>query len=225
MDSAQPLARCFLRQEGDARYQCVLTTQSLEVTHQGKKEYFELSGVASVAILTRKILFPIVLGGILTPLAGLALFTSYGHIHLLFGLFFLGLFLFYYGITGTQSLVITTPWKSFDYFLPTVSPQMQAFARYAANVTTYADGYCFFFAMEEDAWEKVQETDRLNTPPLRLYYREEQHLAQGPVLVQLDPLLALHSLQLVKNPADGSLVPYTQGVLPLQALSRLNPPA
>jgi hypothetical protein len=215
-----PLARCFLLQHGDTTHQAILTTQSLEITQKRRREYFDLSSVKSIELVYRKILFPLVIGGIITPLAGLALFTSYGPIHFIFALFFLGLFLFYYGITGTQSIVVTTSWKVFDFFVRDTSPQLEAFVRYTSNVVAHPLGHCFLLRGQEN-------TAQVSPEAQRLYYLDEKVDAVAPqqTLWLLDPLLAPEHIQLVKNPANGQLVPYTQGILPLQALSRLDSPA
>jgi len=147
-------AVCQLTNKKDARNQCVLTRDKLLIRRKGRDHNFPVEKVDSVSTGRRKLLLPIITGGILTPLALLAIFNNYLSTNLTLPTFFAGLFLLYYGFSGAASIIITTNGNEKYVFLHAISENLQKFITFSNALIkgfNESGGDFFFYALATDS--------------------------------------------------------------------------
>ena len=101
-----PVAICFLGAENDNKNQCRLSTHYFTVIRKGKVTSFELDEVCQLSTGTRKMMLPLILGGIFASLSVVAmakdLFNPWG----ILIWFMLNLMFFYFGWLGYPVLSV-----------------------------------------------------------------------------------------------------------------------
>lgn len=98
------LLKCYLGKSGDANNMLLLYDRALVVIFKGKRMDFPLSTIKGLTISRKKLIIPLVIGGIGTCLSWLAL--SLGWYHYQTNLFIIFLFFgwMYYGFIGKDGL-------------------------------------------------------------------------------------------------------------------------
>ncbi len=147
-------AVCHLTNKKDARNQCILTRNKLLITRRGRDHNFLVETVDTVSTGRRKLLLPIITGGILTPLALLAIFNNYLSTNLTLPTFFAGLFLLYYGFSGAATIIITTNGNEKYVFINAISENLLKFITFSnALIKGFNEngGDFFFYALATDS--------------------------------------------------------------------------
>ena len=100
------LLRCYLAKTGDKSNQLLLFSSRLIVFFKSKKTEFEYPQILSIVVGHKKLIIPLVLGGIGTSFSMLALSVGWYHYQLnLFAIFaFFGFM--YYGFLGKDAVLI-----------------------------------------------------------------------------------------------------------------------
>lgn len=123
----KPLAKSFLQSDKDDSNVIYLTSNRLILVRKSKVSEFLLSTLSSVYISTKKLLFPIIAGGILSSLCIAALGTNtYNPYYLLLG-FLAGLALLYWGYTGSRALCIVEGNHETNLFLRSFAEPLHRF--------------------------------------------------------------------------------------------------
>ena len=131
-DLDQVRALVYLNTIGDNKNKLLISDDQLCVIHKGKKNVLELHSIRKLKTTNKKMLLPLILGGIITPFAFLSYFVNLFHpwIHLISIL--LGMFLFYAGWHGRSALLIVfRNGEELIHYLPTISRNLIAFVNYA----------------------------------------------------------------------------------------------
>lgn len=128
--SGQPIARCALSMPPSAENECLLTDTFLAVRQKGKQQQFRLEDVWRLSFETRKWWLPIVAGGLLIFLCLTALMKTYYDPMPLMAAVLAGILLMYYGYRGSYVLVIHQHKDHTDFFIKSISPQLQAFVNF-----------------------------------------------------------------------------------------------
>ena len=136
------LAKCAFGRGN--RHTAYLTPDALLVKIRNQPlQRFERSAIKKLQIRHRILWLPLVLGGILTPFAVVALIKTTGAFWLLFILALAGLVLFYYGYSGSDSFTITTPVKDYDYFIDRNKPHLKAFIQFVEGQLMQSEPHMF----------------------------------------------------------------------------------
>lgn len=101
-----PVAVCFLKKENDRHNQCLLTEKSLVITRKGKTASFLLPEVTCLSLNSRKMMLPLIAGGIFAPLSILAIDKNLFEPWAILTWLILNLFLFYFGWMGYSVLTV-----------------------------------------------------------------------------------------------------------------------
>ncbi len=134
------IAVCYLRQEGNYLYSCRLTENYLHFQAGSKTETFELQFITAINLNRRKLLLPIVGGGIIATLGILAAFRYYNDIFLVLSIAFSGLLLIYYGYSGENVIVVEM--KNFSHHFPVnrTGPNLAEFITFVNNRLHFDSG-------------------------------------------------------------------------------------
>lgn len=118
--------------EGDNDNKIYISADQLLVIRKQKRRTFLLSELAALKTETKKMLFPLITGGILTPFSFLSFFVNLSlpwlHLISILG----GMLLFYLGWTGKT--VLTLAFKNgeeLNFYLPSISKNLEAFIDFA----------------------------------------------------------------------------------------------
>jgi hypothetical protein len=159
VEGAPVIARCPLESGGSS--EIFLTTQGIVIQKGGKtKSHFGRSETNAIRIRHRILWLPLVIGGIITPLALVALIKTFAAFWPLFLTVLVGLFLMYYGYTGTDALTITTRVKDYDFFVRSVTKHLRAFVKFV-NLQLREDDPNIYISVETDLWEQMKKSDRV----------------------------------------------------------------
>jgi len=134
-DQEKAIAIVYFLSENDEKNKLLISDQKLLVIRKNHKSIHALPKIASLKIEVKKYLFPLILGGIITPFAFLSYFVNIFHpwIHLLSVM--LGMLLFYIGWTGKSAFTIV--FKNTEeeiYYLPSVSKNLLAFVDFVNSL-------------------------------------------------------------------------------------------
>lgn len=127
-DHNEAKAIVYLLSEGNNKNKVLISDDKLLIIHKNQRQNLALKDLSSLKSEHKKMLLPLILGGIITPFAFLSYFVNLFHpwIHL-FSIMS-GMFLFYYGWVGKSAFTIV--FKNGDeliYYLPSVSKNLKAF--------------------------------------------------------------------------------------------------
>ena len=98
------LLKCYLGKSGDSQNLLLLYEHTLVVIFKGKRSDFSLSNIRSLSVSRKKLIIPLVIGGIGTCLSWLALSLGWYHYQTNLFLVFLFFAWMYYGFLGKDGL-------------------------------------------------------------------------------------------------------------------------
>lgn len=124
-------AICFLKKDGDMRNCVYFSLDELTITIKGRSHKTPLSQVKSITLGTRKLLGPIVAGGIIFPLSSLAMIGNFGNTFFyMMILSILGIFLLIFGFNGSPAISVITSGGTHHYFIPRMGINIENFISY-----------------------------------------------------------------------------------------------
>lgn len=130
-DQDKAKALVYLLAEGDDKNKAMISDEKLMVIQKGGKRSWDLNTISMLKTENKKLLFPLILGGIISPLAFLSFFANLFHpwFHLL--TIMGGLFLLYFGWVGKSVLTIVFRNNNeLNYYLSSISHNLSAFIDY-----------------------------------------------------------------------------------------------
>lgn len=139
-DRDKAKAIVYLLAEGDTKNKVLISDDQLLVIRKNKKEYLALADLSLLKSESKKMLFPLILGGIITPFAFLSYFVNLFHpwIHLLS--IMSGMFLFYYGWVGKSAFsIVFKNGDELNFYLPAISNNLQAFIAFVNTLLKKTD--------------------------------------------------------------------------------------
>ena len=130
-DQDKAKAFVYLLSDGDTKNKAIISEDELLVIRKNQKQLFSFKSISSLKIETKKLLFPLILGGIITPFAFLSYFANFFlpwvHLVAILG----GMFLYYIGWFGKLSFtIIFKNGDELNYYLPAISNNLQAFIHF-----------------------------------------------------------------------------------------------
>ena len=134
MEKDEIHAICYLHQLSDERNKCLLTAKHLIVVRRGKPYSFPLLSIQKIGFDHRRVLLPLIAGGIAAPFSLVAIFTRVGDPWLLLPLFFMGLFSIYWGWLGYPALIVQDSLREHDFQLNYISQNLRAFTAFANDM-------------------------------------------------------------------------------------------
>ncbi|MFY0628025.1 MAG: DUF952 domain-containing protein [Reichenbachiella sp.] len=100
------ILKCYLAKSGDEKNQLLLYSSKLIVIFKGKRTEFDYQQILSLVISKKKLIIPLVLGGIGTSFSMLALSLGWYHYQLNLFVIFLFFIFMYYGFIGKEAVLI-----------------------------------------------------------------------------------------------------------------------
>ena len=217
---------CYLGKEGDDQNVCKITDLNLWVVRKGKPVSYELQDLVRLAHQDRKLIVPLVAGGIISTLSVLSITNFLFNPLLILIILFTGLGLFYYGWLGSQALNIVTKAGEYNVFIPAVSENLKAFTSYVNDNLPF-DGSTpfrlFYHPMSPSRWAELENSMKFDLTGEKLYtYRSlmsESEIPDEHVCLVIDPELINTEIRFRME--DGNLVPVLSGNLAREAVSEI----
>jgi hypothetical protein len=133
-DVESNIAVCYLFADGDPKNRCVLTTRNLVITYRFKDHIFPLETLTGFGIERKRLLLPVVAGGIFIPLSVIGSVEFSVSPVVTFVLIMAGVFIFYIGWSGTEVLALVAPNQSFHCPFKTESTGIREFVVYVNSM-------------------------------------------------------------------------------------------
>ncbi|WKN33265.1 DUF952 domain-containing protein [Porifericola rhodea] len=159
------IAIAYLHEAEDKENKCILTSQRLVVVYKGKVFSFDKEHIKALSFGQRRIMLPLVSGGIMAPLSLLAIFLNLYNPWPLMFVFFLGSALLYLGWQQHPVLVVRDSVKDHDFFLNDISPNLKAFLSFARQYV-FQGGNELYLVLPLQEWEQTEQQDNIATQDL-----------------------------------------------------------
>ncbi|GAA0893176.1 hypothetical protein GCM10009122_28550 [Fulvivirga kasyanovii] len=214
------LAFCYIGKNGDEKNICYLTKDNLLIKYKNRLESFDHEAIHGISFEHKMLLFPLVLGGIITPLSIHGLLNTYINPWLLLISMVTGLFLMYYGWEGSSSMTIKTKVKDYDFFIRQVSTNLKAFAGYVQHyISDDVNARRFYFITDKAGWENSKGNELFKaTKPVDLYNWEEIRQVKVPagnVILAVDPTESDVQISFIQSSDKKKLQPQIANSFPV----------
>ncbi|MEO9968006.1 MAG: DUF952 domain-containing protein [Reichenbachiella sp.] len=179
------LLKCFLGKSGDTKNMLILYDQLLVVICKGQRMDFPLSSIKALVVKRKKLIIPLVVGGIGTCLSWLALHLGWYDYYLNLMIVFLFFGWMYYGLMGRDALELIEG-KIQHIFLITANQfVLNTFLKFTKErqfLMQSARGTLSFHLSTKASWEAQEQSTLYSHPSLETegfihtsYFSELQH--------------------------------------------------
>ncbi len=127
------IAICYLSREGDKNNCCILTSRRLKISHRKSENIFDHRSIKGLRIERKKLLLPLLAGGIFIPLTLVSFFELSLDPFPVTMMLFAGLVIFYLGWNGSKVLSVITADQSYYYPFRQSNAGIQPFINYSLN--------------------------------------------------------------------------------------------
>jgi len=226
-DMNQALAQVYLINAGDKKNIAMVSDEKLLVVRKGRRKVYHNNRIRAVTTGDKKLLFPLLLGGVLAPFSFVSFFVQVFHplVHLVFTL--LGLLLFFIGWMGKPTFELILKNGEEEYFyLPTISRNLEAFIDYVNTQFQSVDseGITKLIFVEADpkdfSWLYGESKSNQNFFP-KAGYTYHQLLKDANLqdqVVGIDPQAAGKEISFEYDQKSESLRPVLNGPVSLSAV-------
>lgn len=129
-ESESNIAKCYILFDKDEGNKCEFTDRRLYIIFKGKRSEFAIENLTSLKINHRKLLIPIILSGIITPLISVGFFKGLFHPFFALILIIGGVFSFYIGWLGEKALTVNLVNAHRDFSIRMVSDHLSEFINF-----------------------------------------------------------------------------------------------
>jgi hypothetical protein len=227
----ETIAIAYLYRADDQDNKCMLTTKRLVVVYEGKVFSLEREHIRSVDFEQRRLLLPLVSGGIIAPFSLLAIFLNLYNLWYLMLLFFLGLLLFYLGLQQQPTLSIRDSVKSHDFFLREITPNLRAFVNFSRQLL-FGRQSLLYLPLKSTEWQVLKHRDKiapasleregsfrlLNQEQLEQWKRREKGGTAAWVILHIQPLEAATEFYYRQSEDSPELYAYAQQAISARAI-------
>lgn len=212
-DSSATIATCYLRETGNEQHKAWLSQHHLSLLYKGQLKVFALEEIRKITFNHRKLMLPLVIGGVAACLSLVAIFKLYYNPWIMLSLLTAGCLAAYRGYQGSWVLTIEEQRGHTDFFLEGISPNLRAFVRYANTFTAHKPKGILYLPLSAKEWEKAQaEGSFYVRQPLRLYFGQETSLTppEKPALLPVNTLEESLHISWKKDPDKQEFQPFIE---------------
>ena len=151
-----------------------LTEEYLQLLYRGQLRVFALEEIRQLSFNHRKLMLPLVSGGVTATLSLVAIFRLLYNPWLMLSLLVAGCLTAFIGYRGSWVLTIQEEKVATDFFLQTISPALKSFVQYANTFTgRQPKGLLYLPLLQEEATTYYEQDYLIPSSERRLYYRQE----------------------------------------------------
>lgn len=238
--SDTPIAVCYLGNEGDSSNQCLLSESTLTITRKRKTTSYALDEIEYLSINSRKMMLPLITGGIFVPLSIIAIakniFAPWGILSWLM----LNLLLFYFGWLGYSVLTVQLKSLSHDFPIKVKGANLKAFIHFTNEYIRFPSHKephvsPLYHILTAESWASAQKT-QIYTPDslkqegfIHLSNKEQVPLVlqryfentTSLMILHIDPLKLASPLKYEAVYDLEGLYPHLYGALNLDAIIKV----
>lgn len=222
----QTIAIVYLHRAEDQDNKCMLTSERLIVVYRGKVNSFERQHIKKIFFNQRRLLLPLIIGGIAAPLSLLAIFMNLYNLWPLMFVFFLGLALFYLGLQLHPVLTIQDTVKEHDFFLQEKSANLQEFLTFARQLIFRGESQMYLVLPLEE-WQTLKRETvirpnalqehgflrLLNRQQLVRWKQQRHRQLSAWVILHIDPLKVSADIRYERAEGTDELFAHLYGTL------------
>ncbi|MDH5476575.1 MAG: hypothetical protein OEX22_12835 [Cyclobacteriaceae bacterium] len=175
--STTPIALCYLGQMNDEKNVCHLYSDHLSIIYKGKRHYFNRNSLREVRINHKKLLFPLISGGIIGTFFLISAFNFSINIWISLTLSCLGFISFYLGWNGTSTFSVTDSVKEYDFFLYQISKPLTAFSQFINEYIISRnpeESIYFYLPFSVEEWGKSTHQSEIKISKKTYLYTRQQ---------------------------------------------------
>ncbi len=217
------LAICYIEKDDDELNKCSLSNEHVYIKRKGKSYSFELDQVNALLFKQKRLLFPLVVGGITGSLFLIAGFNFLINIWVAMIVGMAGMLLFYYGWIGSKTITIATKLKEYDIFINEPTPQLEGFVAMVNEYFTLgkSKNITYYLPLSEEAWQANLTNGFIDTPDSGLKLETEPHIIDGKAIV-ISPEEVSNAINYQLDEASNKVVPYIFGRIETSHLALAN---
>ncbi|MGK7389705.1 MAG: hypothetical protein ACNS60_05115 [Candidatus Cyclobacteriaceae bacterium M2_1C_046] len=215
-----PLAKCPLKEAQDQHNYLFLTDKNFVVRINNRQFIYDINSLRSISWSTKKLLFPIVAGGIMTSLSVLAYMNGFLHPLLLLFFFITGILSFYYGFAGMPALVLHFNKNQEHYLIKNTTLYLERFTDFVNKYLQQRRLPEYFLRVSAEKWKNAKETGFIRvSEPIRLY----ETIPEGDdhVILKLKVDSDTTNVTYIPSEENNGLIPCVTDNIPLTAIFQL----
>jgi hypothetical protein len=213
-------AKCSIDKDGDNQNICLLTETSLLIKQNGRVSSFPLTWIKNISFKSKKYIIPIVIGGIIAPLAALGLFQYYLNPWIMMSILMISLLGMYYGVEGGLALCIETPIKEYDFFIKKSSPNLRAFIAFVM-AEIRQDNLKYFIKIDKSRWDEIKKNGHLEVTRsgIELSFIKPEYQSETDIVLQIMTENIPFEIKYVENTSK-ELVPKVFQNIPISHITK-----
>lgn len=238
----QSIAVYYFGRESDNNNRCLLTESALFITRKGKTTQYSVAEIALLSINRRKMMLPLIMGGIFSPLSVIAIVKNLFVPWTILSWLLFNLLLLYFGWQGYSVLTVELQGSHHDFPIKSRGNNLYAFVdfvneyvRQPAGKSRQVSALYHILSMEE--WTSAQKSKHYAPASLsqegfiHLSTHEQLPLVQeryfkdqvNLVLLHIDPLKVAPALKFETVYPNEAPYPHLYGPLNLDAVIKVEP--
>ena len=150
------LITCFLLSSGDVNNQLILTHDKLIIIYKGKSQVFYRSNILKFELTRKKLIIPLIIGGIGTSMAMIAMSMGWYHRQLNLIVMFCFFGIMYYGFNGKDALELFEKGHSNIFLLNKVTSSIPVFINFfnaSQALQSYTSQNFIYHLADPKEWE------------------------------------------------------------------------
>ena len=202
------IAKCYIERESDEDNVCYLSHDNLYVKSKGIMNHFQLESIMNIGFKRKLLLFPVVVGGIISSFSLVALFNGLYNVWLMLCLMIGGLALLFYGAEGSNTLSVQTNVKEYDFFIKSPTPNLRSFVSFLINFQHKGeDALIYYIVIDQKVWDQAQTSGYINVDsPMRLN-AQRSNIDENQVELVIDLAKSNIEVEYIMNKEQNKLVP------------------
>jgi hypothetical protein len=214
------IAICNIVSADDDQNKCTLTHEHLYITQKGKQHAFKLDQITKVSFKQKKLLFPLVLGGVVGSLFLIAGFNFLINIWIAMIVGLAGILLFYYGWIGSQTIAILTNVKEFDIFINQITPPLRGFVKMVNENFIQGKNKTlqYYLTITEATWQQASSNGYVDESPTGHKLLTDERKSEGQLTFLLDQSELPNQIDYLMEESSNEVLPYIFGRIDINHL-------
>ncbi len=185
------IATVYLHEAGNEQNKMWLNQEYLQLVYKGQLKVFPLKNITRISFNHRKLMLPLVIGGIAASLSLVAIMKLFYNPWLTLSLLTAGCLAAYRGYQGSWVLTIEEAKFHSDFFINAITPNLKAFVRYANTFTGHKQQGILYLPRHINQWENDQSRGfiRVNQPARLLFgYELSEIQSENTIIIPINSL-------------------------------------
>lgn len=187
-----------------------LTEEYIQLLYRGQLKVFNLTDVRRLSFNHRKLMLPLIAGGITATLSLVAVFKLNYNPWLTLSLLVAGCMATFIGYRGSWVLTIQEDRFHSDFYLKGISPALRSFIQYAGTFIGHQPKGILYLTFSHEERRSFRNDYVVLAAEKRLYFREEiSHISASALsVVPVNSLAPTVHISWKTDPQTGNILPF-----------------